>query len=256
MLRRTVDLDKVTSKDYRSSVKHAVGEASADAVHEGIIRMLRHRSKTAYEGLYVYDMRDGSLIGSVVNARKPKGVEFTQELREATSLAVDGGAQIAIVHNHPDSLPPSASDIRSLISNRAGAASSHVMTAVCTSSKSLETPCRGILSSMTELTESRSSGEMTRSGCFGHLTMSWGCMLSIFAEALEASRRMRKYDDDYNPLSDYLETCSDYDNDLWRKEALLVEEMTPEHGLKPDFYQICERAIMERFAAEEDMRAA
>lgn len=67
---------------------------------------------------------------------------------------------------------------------------------------------------------------------------------------------MRKYDDDYNPLSDYLETCSDYDNDLWRKEALLVEEMTPEHGPKPDFYQICERAIMERFAAEEAMRAA
>ena len=119
MLRRTVDLDKVASKDYRSNVKHAVGEASADAVHEGIMRMLRHRSKTAYEDLYVYDMRDGSLVGSVVNARKPKGVEFTQELREATSLAADGGAQIAIVHNHPDSLPPSASDIRSLISNRA-----------------------------------------------------------------------------------------------------------------------------------------
>ena len=118
-LRRTVDLDKVIDKDYRANVRRAVGEASADAVHEGIVRMLHHRSETAHEDLYIYDMRDGSLVGSVVNARTPKRVEFTQELRVATSSAVDRGAQVVIVHNHPDSLPPSASDIRSLVSNRA-----------------------------------------------------------------------------------------------------------------------------------------
>lgn len=75
--------------------------------------------------------------------------------------------------------------------------------------------------------------------------------MSIFAEALKASRRMRAYDDDCNPLAEYLRTCSSYDSDLWRKEALLVEKMTPEHGMKPDFDEICERAIMERFDDEE-----
>lgn len=112
--RRTVDMDRVSGKSYRSLVRRAVGDAASEAVHEGVKRMLRHRSGTAYEDLYVYDTRDGSLVGSVVNATEPKGVEFTAELRGATSSAVRDGAEVAIVHNHPDSMPPSASDIQSL----------------------------------------------------------------------------------------------------------------------------------------------
>ena len=117
--RRTVNLDRIVNKSYRANVRRAVGETAADAVHEGIVRMLHHRSGTAYEDLYVYDMNDGSLVGSIVNAQAPKCVEFTEELKATISTAVDGGAKIAVVHNHPDSLPPSASDVRSLISNRA-----------------------------------------------------------------------------------------------------------------------------------------
>ncbi len=116
---RTVDLDRVAGKSYRSLIRKAVGEAASEAVHEGVKRMLRHRSGTAYEDLYVYDMRDGSMVGSIVNAQVPKGVEFTAELRASTSSAVSAGAEIAIVHNHPDSLPPSAADIRSLMANHA-----------------------------------------------------------------------------------------------------------------------------------------
>ena len=96
-----------------------MGEAAAEAIHEGIVRMLRHRSGTPYEDLYVYDMRDGSLIGSVVNAGAPKRVELTEGLATSISSAVEGGAAIAIVHNHPDSMPPSAADIKSLVAHRA-----------------------------------------------------------------------------------------------------------------------------------------
>lgn len=117
--RREVDFGRVGDKSYRALVRHAVGERAADAVLESIRRMLRHRSGTPYEDLYVHDMRDGSLVGSVVNARAPKRVEFTERLAKATSATVDDGAKIAIVHNHPDSFPPSAADIRSLIANRA-----------------------------------------------------------------------------------------------------------------------------------------
>ena len=117
--RREVDFGRVGGKSYRALVRHAVGERAADAVLEGIRRMLRHRSGTPYEDLYVHDMRDGSLVGSVVNAQAPKRVEFTEGLARATSAAVDDGAKIVIVHNHPDSFPPSAADIRSLIANRA-----------------------------------------------------------------------------------------------------------------------------------------
>ena len=76
--RREVDFGRVGSKSYRALVRHAAGERAADAVLEGIRRMLRHRSGTPYEDLYVHDMRDGSLVGSVVNARAPKRVEFTE----------------------------------------------------------------------------------------------------------------------------------------------------------------------------------
>lgn len=117
--RREVDFGRVGGKSYRALVRHAAGERATDAVLEGIRRMLRHRSGTPYEDLYVHDMRDGSLVGSVVNARAPKRVEFTEGLAKATSAAVDDGAKIAIVHNHPDGFPPSAADICSLIANRA-----------------------------------------------------------------------------------------------------------------------------------------
>lgn len=70
------------------------------------------------------------------------------------------------------------------------------------------------------------------------------------------AEQMQNHPDSLPPSASDIRSLIYYDNDLWRKEALLVEEMTPEHGLKPDFYQICERAIMERFAAEEAMRAA
>lgn len=116
---RRVDLERVRGKSCRVLVRGAVGEAAAEAIHEGIVRMLRHRSGTPYEDLYVYDMRDGSLIGSVVNARAPKRVELTEGLATSISSAVEGGAAIAIVHNHPDSMPPSAADIKSLVAHRA-----------------------------------------------------------------------------------------------------------------------------------------
>lgn len=116
---RGVDLERVRGKSCRVLVRGAVGEAAAEAIHEGIVRMLRHRSGTPYEDLYVYDMRDGSLIGSVVNAGAPKRVELTEGLATSISSAVEGGAAIAIVHNHPDSMPPSAADIKSLVAHRA-----------------------------------------------------------------------------------------------------------------------------------------
>ena len=111
---RVVDLVFVRGKSYRARVRRAVGPRAAKAVHRGIVRMLGHRSGTSYEDLYVYDLRDGSLIGSTVTARVPKRVEFTDGLRVATSFAVKGGTEVVIVYNHPDSMPPSAPDILSL----------------------------------------------------------------------------------------------------------------------------------------------
>lgn len=117
--RRAVCLEVVASKTYRANVRKAVGRRAAQIVHMDIARMLRHRSGTAYEDLYAYDLVDGTRLGSVVNASAPKEVLLTDALRVAIAERVAKGGSVALVHNHPDSLPPSAADIKSLISTQA-----------------------------------------------------------------------------------------------------------------------------------------
>ena len=113
--RRAVDHDWVGSRAYRSLVRRAVGPAAAETVHSDIVRMLRHRSGTPFEDLYAHDMGSGVRLGSVVNAAQPKRVEPTPRLGRATREAVSRGEEVLLVHNHPDSLPPSACDYLSVM---------------------------------------------------------------------------------------------------------------------------------------------
>ncbi len=80
--------------------------------------------------------------------------------------------------------------------------------------------------------------------------------MSIYAEATAEAERRRVYQDDCNPLAEYLETLSAEDNELWRKEAAFAMEFEREHWREPDLGASCERAVMERFAAEEAARSA
>lgn len=116
--RRTVDMDRVNGRDYRSNIRRVFGDLSETA-HADISRMLRHRSGTPYEDLYAYDLTSGERIGSVVNAVEPKRVEPTAELRGGIAAAVSSGHEVVMVHNHPDSMIPSAADIQSLIATGA-----------------------------------------------------------------------------------------------------------------------------------------
>lgn len=116
--RRTVDMSRIRSKDYHSIVKRVLAGVD-DVAQEDIERMLEHRSGTDLEDLYAYDMTAGKRIGSVVNATTPKRVDPTKSMVEKIVKAVRDGDDVAIVHNHPDSSPPSAADINSLVSTGA-----------------------------------------------------------------------------------------------------------------------------------------
>ena len=116
--RRTVDMARIGGKGYRANVRRLFGGLHETA-HADISRMLRHRSGTAYEDLYAYDLTAGERIGSVVNAGSPKRVEPTDELRRGIADAVSSGHEVVMLHNHPDSMPPSAADINSLITTGA-----------------------------------------------------------------------------------------------------------------------------------------
>ena len=85
--------------------------------------------------------------------------------------------------------------------------------------------------------------------------MRWGCTLSIYADATVEAECRRVYQDDCNPLAEYLDTLSAEDNELWRDEATFALEYEREHWRESDVEASCERAIMERFAAEEAARS-
>lgn len=116
--RRTVDMSLIGGKAYRSNVRALFGDLHETA-YADIARMLGHRSGTPYEDLYAYDMDEGTRLGSVVTSTEPKRVEPTADLSSKMAAAVRDGHEVIMVHNHPDSSCPSASDIRSLIATGA-----------------------------------------------------------------------------------------------------------------------------------------
>ena len=79
--------------------------------------------------------------------------------------------------------------------------------------------------------------------------------MSIYAESVEGMKSVPQYQDDYNALGVYLDTaCTQFERDLWRKEAQFAHES--EYGLT-GYSEVpveLERAIMERFADEEAAR--
>ena len=116
--RRTVDMARIGGKGYRANVRRLFG-GMHETAHADISRMLRHRSGTAYEDLYAYDLTAGARIGSVVNADSPKRAKPSAELRRGIADAVSSGHEVVMLHNHPDSMSPSAADINSLITTGA-----------------------------------------------------------------------------------------------------------------------------------------
>lgn len=80
-------------------------------------------------------------------------------------------------------------------------------------------------------------------------------MLSIYAEVNRKFDEMYRGEDDCNEYAEILSTMSQADQELWHDEAELAWGMRAQHGMRADFERIAERAIMERFAAEEAARA-
>lgn len=111
---RTVDDKLIASKSYRAKLSAAAGENAPKTLHSDAVRMLRHRSGTAYEDLYAYDLETGERIGSVVDSDTPKRVAPTDKLSSAIERRVSAGHAVAMLHNHPDSSMPSASDLAAL----------------------------------------------------------------------------------------------------------------------------------------------
>lgn len=82
--------------------------------------------------------------------------------------------------------------------------------------------------------------------------------MSIYAEIMGKLKRQDFWTQDDNGIlvDRFIDSFPKEDVELFNKEAGFVFEFMRGRGDKPDFAQICECAIMERFAAEEAARLA
>ena len=114
-----VDLSFIETRDYRTLVRMSFGNDLPDRAIGDVKRILKHRSKTQFEDLYVYDLKTGKLIDSIVNSTVERGVKMTDRMRSRIERAVQNGADVAMLHNHPGSSIPSAADFAALKSSGA-----------------------------------------------------------------------------------------------------------------------------------------
>lgn len=111
------DMDRVSAKGYRAMLAQAVGEEAAGGVNSAIKKILRHRGGTNGEDLYAIDLSTGRTVTSCVTSKAASMVSPGRPFRKKLEDAVEGGARVALLHNHPASSMPSASDLESLVEN-------------------------------------------------------------------------------------------------------------------------------------------
>lgn len=116
---RTVNPSMLASKDFNARIKKVFGGKNAEQAHTMVSRMLRHRSGTPFEDLYVFDLTEGEVLACVLDASKPFEVMPSREMRRRMSKALEEGHEVVTVHNHPGSSAPSYADLLSLHRNGA-----------------------------------------------------------------------------------------------------------------------------------------
>lgn len=107
-----VNYDLVNSKAYHDKFE---GMTEHRAVDEGLYRrsaqMLEHRSGSPYEDIAMLDARTGEVL--MENTSAAGGAEFQSGLTNDQSEELNAmGRQFEILHNHPNSTPPSRDDIK------------------------------------------------------------------------------------------------------------------------------------------------
>ena len=109
-----VDKEKLATREYKRAVKEAFGGNPPETALADIRRILRHRSGTPYEDLYAYDITNGKRLASVTTSEVEREVRASGKMKRRIKEAIESGAEVAMLHNHPGSNIPSVADIASL----------------------------------------------------------------------------------------------------------------------------------------------
>lgn len=108
------NMEAVDSKAYKRVVSNIVGEENAENVWKDMRHTLKVKSGKPRESLFVYDLTDGTRIGSFTDSKDDLQAIMPRAIRDAAVSASSGGHSVVIMHNHPGSSLPSAADIASV----------------------------------------------------------------------------------------------------------------------------------------------
>lgn len=107
-----VDPKLIQSPEYR---KRFEGISSAPNVDETLYKkagdMLKHRSGTEFEDMHLIDSVTGKVVASQTHSTDPLTVNYNDSLDNAIKRY--GANRLIAIHNHPNSSPPSGSDLAS-----------------------------------------------------------------------------------------------------------------------------------------------
>ena len=112
----SVQRSVVNSKTFHdrfngASKHHAVDEA----LYQDALKMLEHRDGTELEDLAAFDARTGKLLAKNDTSTKSGATGFSYEQYQATLDCPNG---VVLLHIHPNSSRPSATDIKTLFKNK------------------------------------------------------------------------------------------------------------------------------------------
>lgn len=104
-----VDFDVINSAEYARSFEGLTGNHDADLTLLKCARaMLRHRSGTGSEDLYLVSTTDGGVKGRQTGSNAPLSVEENSSITRAVDENPRG--TLFAIHNHPTNVPPTGSD--------------------------------------------------------------------------------------------------------------------------------------------------
>lgn len=115
----SVDWGKVNSPQYREKFQKITSNPKIiDSLHTRAKWALYNRDGKLTEELYAVNLENGEEIARIVNQNNVSSVRRTRQFNNSLSKADVAKERVMLIHNHPNSLPPSINDINALLKHK------------------------------------------------------------------------------------------------------------------------------------------
>mgnify|MGYP005781930071 CR=1 FL=1 len=114
-----VDWTKIQSTEYSDKfLKIINNKAVAASIETRVKWALNNRDTANTEEMYAISLKTGEEIGRITDQHYEHGVKRTNDFTKALNEADELKDEILLIHNHPEGMPPSLSDINLLAESK------------------------------------------------------------------------------------------------------------------------------------------